>query len=145
MRKSLAVFSALFMLTTAAAVASPVTERQALMKDIGRSMGAIGPVLKGEKPFEAAAIQTALDQLKADAIKLDAESLFPQEAENAESAASPKIWEDSAGFKAEIEKFRVATAAAADAKPQDIDALRANIKDVGASCGTCHQLYRVKK
>ncbi|WOC15245.1 c-type cytochrome [Pseudochrobactrum sp. MP213Fo] len=144
MRKSLAVFSALFMLTTAAS-ATPIEDRQALMKDIGRSMGVLGPVMKGDKPFDVAAVQAALDQLKADAIKMDADTLYPAGSESGDTAASPKIWEDPAGFKADIEKFRVATAAAADAKPQDVDALTASMKDVGASCGTCHQAFRIKK
>ena len=144
MKKSLAVFSALFMLTSAAS-ASPVEDRQALMKDVGRSMGVLGPVMKGEKPFEAEAVQAALEQLKADAVKMDADAMFPKGSESGDTAAAPKIWEDEAGFKSEIEKFRTATAAAADAKPQDINALRVAMKDVGASCGTCHQAYRVKK
>ncbi|MBX8824528.1 cytochrome c [Ochrobactrum sp. SFR4] len=144
MQKSLAIFSALFMMTTAAS-ASPVTDRQALMKDVGRSMGVLGPIMKGDKPFEAEAVQAALEQLKADAIKMDAEKLFPKGSESGDTAAAPKIWEDEAGFKVEIEKFRTATAAAADAKPQDVDALRVSMKDVGASCGTCHQAYRIKK
>ncbi len=144
MKKSLAVFSALFMLTSVAS-ASPVEDRQALMKDVGRSMGVLGPVMKGEKPFEAEAVQAALEQLKADAVKMDADAMFPKGSESGDTAAAPKIWEDEAGFKAEIEKFRTASAAAADAKPQDVDALRVAMKDVGASCGTCHQAYRVKK
>lgn len=144
MRKSLAVFSALFMLTTAAS-ASPIEDRQALMKDIGRSMGVLGPVMKGDKPFETEAVQAALDRLKADALKMDAETLFPKGSESGDTAASPKIWEDAASFQADIEHFRTATAAAADAKPQDVDALRVSMKDVGASCGTCHQAFRIKK
>lgn len=144
MRKSLAVFSALFMLTTAAS-ASPIEDRQALMKDIGRSMGVLGPVMKGDKPFEAEAVQAALDRLKADALKMDAGTLFPKGSESGDTAASPKIWEDAAGFQADIDHFRTATAAAADAKPQDVDALRVSMKDVGTSCGTCHQAFRIKK
>lgn len=144
MRKTLVVFSTLLILTTAAS-ASSIEDRQALMKDIGRSMGVIGPVMKGDKPFEAATVQAALEQLKADAIKFDADTLFPKGSESGDTAASPKIWEDQAGFKADIEKFRMSTAAAADAKPQDVDALRVSMKDVGASCGTCHQAFRIKK
>ena len=144
MKKSLAIFSALFMLTSAAS-ASSVADRQALMKDIGRSMGVLGPVMKGDKPFEAESVQAALEQLKADAIKMDAETMFPKGSESGDTAASPKIWEDAAGFQADIDHFRTATAAAADAKPQDVDALRVAMKEVGASCGTCHQAFRVKK
>lgn len=141
MRKSLAAFSVLLLLT-ATASASPVDDREALMKDIGRTMGILGGVMKGEKPFEEGTVQAALDALKADAIKLDAETLFPKGSEG--GGASPKIWEDAAGFQQHIDKFRADTAKAADAKPQDVDALRVSMKDVGANCGACHQLYRVK-
>lgn len=144
MRKSLAVFSALFMLSTAAS-ATPIDDRKAVMKDVGRAMGVLGPVMKGDKPFEAASIQAALDQLQADAVKFDADKLFPAGTESGDTSASPKIWEDAAGFKAAIDNFRAVTAAAAGSKPQDLDALRVSMKDVGASCGTCHQAYRVKK
>lgn len=144
MKKSMAIISAVFMLTSAA-VASPVADRQALMKDVGRTMGVLGPVMKGEKPFDAQTIQAALEQLNADALKMDAATMFPKGSEGGDTAASPKIWEDEAGFKAEIEKFRTVTAAAVEAKPQNVDALRVVMKDVGSSCGTCHQGYRIKK
>ncbi|WP_439273340.1 c-type cytochrome [Pseudochrobactrum sp. HB0163] len=144
MQKSVLVFSALFMMA-GAAVASPVEDRQALMKDIGRSMGVLGAIMKGEKPFEGEAVQAALEQLKADAAKIDADAMFPKGSEGGDTAAAPKIWEDEAGFKAEIEKFRTVTAAAVQSKPQDVDALRVSMKEVGMSCGTCHQNYRIKK
>jgi cytochrome c556 len=46
------------------AQADAIADRQAIMKDLGRSVGAIAPVVKGEKPFDAAAVLTALKHVE---------------------------------------------------------------------------------
>ena len=57
--------------------------------------------------------------------------------------ASPKIWEDEAGFKAKIDDFTKAVADA-KAKIKDIDSLKANVPALGKACGGCHETFRVK-
>jgi cytochrome c556 len=44
-----------------------------------------------------------------------------------------------------IEKYKVDTAAAVTANPQDLASFQTAFKTVTANCGSCHQSYRVKK
>jgi cytochrome c556 len=128
-----------------AAQADPIEDREALMKSFGRSMGELAPIAKGEKPFDAAAVQTALATLNENAQKLDVAALFPPGSTNDKSIASPKIWEDTAGFQAAVDKFKADVAAAASAPPADVAALQAAMGTIGDNCGTCHQDFRIKK
>ena len=74
---------------------------------------------------------------------------FPEgSADPAKSAASPKIWEDAAGFQAELEKFRASVAAAREASgkdgPADKAAFTAAVQPVLGSCKSCHEGYRLE-
>ena len=58
-------------------------------------------------------------------------------------SASPKIWEDKAGFAAKIESFaKVVTEA--KAKIKDLDSLKAELPVIGKECGGCHETFRLK-
>ncbi|HEV7417150.1 MAG TPA: cytochrome c [Tianweitania sediminis] len=136
----------LLILTIGFAYADPIEERQALMKDMGRAVGSVAKIAQGQEPFDAAKVQAALETLAADAQKLDVEALFPEGTETGgDTEASPKIWEDRAGFIAVAEKFKADTAAAVAANPQDLQSFQTQFKLVTANCGTCHQGYRVKR
>ena len=133
------------MLFAGAAQADVTADRQAIMKDIGRSVGAIAPMVKGEKPFDAAVAVAALEKINDDAAKLDVEKLFPAGSETGDTEASPKIWENTADFVKHVDKFKSDAATAASAKPQDLGGLKTAFQQVAANCGSCHQAYRVKK
>ncbi|MBA8876722.1 c-type cytochrome [Phyllobacterium myrsinacearum] len=136
---ALAVFSA-------AAGADPIADRQALMKDQGKAVGSLAPIAKGEKPFDAAAVLAALNKLNDDAQKIDPAKLFPVGSETGgETTASPKIWEDNAGFVAAVNKYKADATAAAAAKPQDLASFKLAFAQVSQNCGACHQTYRIKK
>ncbi|RCS23543.1 cytochrome C [Phyllobacterium salinisoli] len=144
MRKLICV-AALLIASAGLAHADAVADRQALMKGIGKSVGVIAPMIKGEKPFDAAAASGALTKLNEFAQKIDVDALFPEGSDTGETTASPKIWEDMPGFKAKADKFEADAAAAAAADPKDLDSLRAQFKTVAANCSGCHQDFRVKK
>ena len=58
-------------------------------------------------------------------------------------SASPKIWEDKAGFDAKIASFaKIVTEA--KAKIKDLDTLKATFPAVGKECGGCHETFRLK-
>ena len=61
---------------------------------------------KGETAFDAAAVLTALQGLQANEAKLDIDALFPAGSDKGDTTASPKIWEDMAGFKAANDKYK---------------------------------------
>lgn len=144
MRKLIFAISALA-LVTSAALADPVADRKALMKANGAAAGALSDIIKGEKPFDAAAVLAELTKLSEDAQKMDPATLWPAGSDTGDTASSPKIWEDPAGFQAAIDKFRADTAAAVAAPAADVDGLKAQLGAIGSNCGACHETFRVKK
>lgn len=122
----------------------PIADRKAAMKAVGGAAKTAGEMLKGAKPYDAAA---ALDALtKMNEVASTFATLFPEGSETGgDTTASPKIWEDRAGFEAAVAKFEMDTAAAVAAAPADLDAFKTAFGAVGANCGTCHKAYRVSK
>lgn len=129
--------------TTVVAQQDPIAARKALMKANGQNAGAISKMTKGEAPFDLAAAKKAFATFQDAAAKMP--GLFPENSKSGgETAALPKIWEDTADFKAKFVKFGE-DAKAAEASVKDLDSLKAALAIVGKDCGGCHQLYRVKK
>jgi cytochrome c556 len=144
MRK-LVIAISMLSLAASAAFADPILDRQGLMKERGKLVGGLSKIAKGEADFDAAAVLTALQALEVNAEKFDVDALFPAGSDSGDTTASPKIWEDMAGFKTTNEKYVADVKAAVAAAPADVDALKAQIGTLGSDCGTCHQTYRVKK
>ena len=123
-----------------------VTQAQTEMKGNARSAGAIGAMIKGDKPYDQAAVDSALTQLEGTAKKLPA--IFPASVKDAkwegDFSPSPKIWEDKAGFDAKIAAFTKAVTEA-KAKVKDLDSLKANFPAIGKECVGCHEAFRIKK
>ncbi len=128
----------------AAAVAqdNPVAKREQMMKQVGASMGAIGAIAKGEKPYDAEAIKTALTTISAD-MKAFPEQ-FPAGSE-VNSAAAPAIWENMDDFKAKALKLASDADTILASMPADQAGTAEAMKTLGANCGTCHQTYRLKR
>ena len=118
---------------------------QAQMKGNGRHAGALSAIVKGDKPYDQAAVDAALTQLDDTAKKLP--TLFPASLKDAkwegDYSPSPKIWEDKAGFDAAIATFAKAVTDA-KASIKDLDTLKAAFPAIGKSCGGCHETFRVK-
>lgn len=144
MRKLILAISMLTF-SVSAASADPVLDRQQSMKERGKIVGELAKMAKGEQPFDAAKVDTDLKALEANAEKFDVDALFPAGSTDGDTTASPKIWEDMAGFKATEDKYLADVKAAAAAAPADVDALKAQIGVIGSNCSTCHQTYRIKK
>lgn len=143
-RVVLAAGAAMIAMSVTAAWSDPIADRKQLMKDQGAAVGQIAPVVRGERPFDAAAVNAALQRLADDAKKFDADTLFPASSATGDTKAGPAIWSDRAGFVAAIEKFRTDTAAAVAANPQSVDALRPVFGAVAQNCSSCHQKYRLQ-
>jgi cytochrome c556 len=142
MRKLILAISSLA-LATSAVLADPIADRKAIMKERGGLVGGLSKVVKGEEAFDAAKVLAALTARHANAEKFDVDALFPAGTETGDTKASPKIWEDMAGFKAAADKFEADTAAAVAAAPKDVEALKASFGAVTANCGACHQAFRL--
>ena len=144
MRK-LVIAISMLSLAASAAFADPILDRQGLMKERGKLVGGLAKIAKGEADFDAAAVLTALQALQVNAEKVDVDALFPAGSDSGDTTASPKIWQDMAGFKTTNEKYVADVKAAVAAAPADVYALKAQVNTIGGDCGTCHQTYRVKK
>ena len=122
-----------------------VKEVQTLMKGNGKNAGAVSAMVKGEKPYDQATVDSALAQFEDTAKKLP--NLFPASAKGMKAegdySTSPKVWEDKAGFDAKIASF-AKVVGEAKGKIKDLDSLKASFPAVGKECGGCHETFRVK-
>ncbi|HEV2153356.1 c-type cytochrome [Bradyrhizobium sp.] len=122
-----------------------VKEVQALMKGNGKNAGAVAAMVKGEKPYDQATVDSALAQFEDTAKKLP--NLFPASAKGVKPegdySTSPKVWEDKAGFDAKVASF-AKVVGEAKGKIKDLDSLKASFPAVGKECGGCHETFRVK-
>jgi len=123
-----------------------VKQSQDTMKGNAKNLGGVLiAMVKGEKPYDQAAVNAALAQLDETAKKLP--TMYPASVKGAkfegDYSPSPKIWEDQAGFKAKIDSFaKVVTEA--KAKIKDLDSLKATAPAIGKECGGCHETFRLK-
>jgi cytochrome c556 len=146
--KRILVITGALLLSVGAVIAQQdvANQTQTTMKATGRALGAVlTPMVKGEKPYDQAAVDTALGQLEDTAKKLP--TMFPESIKGVkiegDYSSSPKIWEDKAGFAAKIESFgKVVTEA--KAKIKDLDSLKASVPAIGKECGGCHETFRLK-
>jgi cytochrome c556 len=136
-----AIFAAAAGSVLAQAPADAVAKRQAIMKGMAPSIGAINTA--------AGAGDFATAQSKAAELAVNAKSLgtlFPPGSgteSGAKTRAKAEIWSDSAGFTAAYGKLTAATdglVAATAAK--DADKVKAAIGGLQQACGGCHTPYR---
>jgi cytochrome c556 len=147
MKRMLIVAGALLLSVGAGVAQQDVANKtQAAMKATGKSLGGVlSPMVKGEKPYDQAAVDTALAQLEDTAKKLP--TMFPESIKGlkieGDYSSSPKVWEDKAGFAAKIDSFAKAVTEA-KAKIKDLDSLKANVPAIGKECSGCHETFRLK-
>lgn len=138
--------SALWVSSAQAQFAKPedaVKYRQSALQLIASHFGRMQPVMKGQVPYDAAAIKANVELLKTLSVLPWAGFV---EGSQAGTSAKPEVWSDAAGFKAAQTKFEGAVdKLAVAANSGDLDRVRAAFGDVGASCKACHDSYRVKK
>jgi len=129
--------------TAVLAQQDPIAARKALMKANGQSAGVLAKMVKGEAPFDADAAKKAFATFEDAAAKMP--NLFPDNSKTGgETAAAPKIWEDTVDFKARFVKLGN-DAKAAIASLKDVDSLKAAFSAMANNCNGCHEVYRLKK
>lgn len=127
-----------------------IKERKDLMKDNGDQAKIGAAMIKGEKPYDEAAVHKMFAAFENAAAKMP--NLYPPDSkdESGSPAAdkfSPtaKVWENMADFKARFEKLG-ADAKAADASVKDVATLKVAFGNIGKNdCGACHHEYRAEK
>ena len=140
---ALVLGTAVVLTTAAIGAENPLANRQGVMKNVGAAMGALSKMAKGEMDFNADVAVMALRVMNAGSYGYG--ELFPAGSEGGETEASPKIWEDSAGFQAAVVKFQTDTAAAIATPPTSKEELGTALGAIGGNCSGCHESYRVQK
>ncbi|MBW3098624.1 c-type cytochrome [Pseudohoeflea coraliihabitans] len=130
--------------TLAFAADEPQKERQELMKGVGGATGTMAKMVKGEEPFDQAAVIAALETISANVEKFP--ELFPEGSETGmETEAAPAIWENMEDFRAKADKLQSDADAILADPPADLDGLKAVFGPLTKNCGACHETYRIKK
>ena len=146
MKRAVVAMGVLMLGATAVIAQDQLKDTQAIMKANGKNAGALSAMVKGEKPYDQATVDSALAQFDDTAKKLP--KLFPAslkgQAFEGDYQTSPKIWDDKAGFDEHIATFAKAVGDA-KGKIKDVDTLKAELGLIGKQCGGCHETYRVKK
>ena len=118
--------------------ADAIAKRQELMKSNGMTLrGAMQGKFEGED--RVAAAQTLVDNFA------ELGALFPEDSQTGDTKALPAVWTDKDGF---MQEYNMAVAASANlleaAKSGDDAAWTAGLKEVGATCGSCHTKFQAK-
>jgi cytochrome c556 len=126
---------------TAVSAGNPVEDRQATMKAVGQSMKEAAAI-NTPATFDAAKAKTLMDGVAANAKKLH--GLYPAgSGADAKTEADPKVWENKADFDKRLNEM--ATLATTAGKSADAAAFKPAYAAVGATCKSCHDVYRMKK
>ncbi len=127
-----------------AAADDAIKGRQACMKSNGAMMGVMVPMVKGEKPFDAAAVKAAVD---ASGAACSGWATFwgadTQQGETLATRAKAEIWTDTAGWEAAGKAYGAAIGPVAAAT--DDASFKAAFGALGGSCQGCHEKFQKPK
>lgn len=141
-RTVLVVAGLVFGMTASFAQNDPIAERQSEMKDNGRATRTGVGMVRGQDPFDLAKAQEVFNVYIHTADNFGKH--FPDNSKTGKTSASPKIWDDRAGFDAALAKFGDdARKGLADTK--DLESFKVAFAAVGRNCGICHEAFRVKQ
>lgn len=118
-----------------------IKARQACMKANGAGMGVMVPIIKGEKPYGAAAVSVALDAM--DKACADWANFWPADSMTSttlKTRALDTVWKDPKAFEAASTSYYTAFTALKVTK--DEAGFKAAFGDVGKGCGGCHEKFR---
>jgi len=137
---AIAAAAACLCLSTAVAQEDAIAARQKLMKENGQSAGALGAIAKGEKPYDATVVKTALTTISTN-IKAFPEQ-FPAGSDKGKTNALPAIWEKPDDFRALATKLGSEADALLASMPADKAGVAAALGRLGPICSDCHKTYR---
>lgn len=136
-------------LLTAAQAASPKPEevveyRQSVYNIIGWNFKPIGAMVKGEVPFDAAAVARHAQYVEM--MSKAAHEGFPQGSGPdvvKDTEAKPEIWTKSSEFETKMKEFQQeATKLAEASKTGDEKAIKAQFGKTAETCKACHKEFR---
>ncbi len=126
-----------------AKVEDAVKYRQSAFSVMGTHMGRVGAVVKGEKAYDQAAVES--DVAVIETMSRLPWGAFPTNSNLSNSKAKPEIWKEQDKFKAAADKMQSQVAKlAAAAKSGDQGAIKAAFGATGQACKSCHDDFRNK-
>lgn len=118
-----------------------IAERMAAMKNMGNELKAIGDMLAGNTPFDAAAMVQHSAVLHENCHRTT--TMFPPGSIDHHSRALPAIWEKPDAFHEAMQRLHSATEAfVATATLGDRAALAVSFAEIGKICSGCHETFR---
>jgi cytochrome c556 len=118
--------------------------RQSAFSVMGTHFGRIGAVVKGEVPFDAAAV-AANAEIVAALSKLPFDGFGPGTDKGGNTKAKAEIWSEQDKFKKGASDMQEATAKLlVAAKNGNLDEVKKAFGATGQTCKACHDNYRAK-
>jgi cytochrome c556 len=111
------------------------------MEAVQDALGPLRAMATGEAPFDAAEVEKHAEAIAANLTK--AQDLFPEGSGGGDSRAKPEIWTDREAFDGLM--TAAIEAATAMAAVSEEAALEPAMRELGGSCRSCHQDYRLPR
>ena len=128
--------------------AKEIKARKAVMQVYAFNLGTIGAMAKGKIPYDAKVAQNAADNLKA-AVNMKNGAMWPKGSDvgalGKRTRAKPEAWTKYPMVAEKSKALKEAAAKMAAAASNGLDAVKANMKAIGQSCGGCHKIARGPK
>ena len=122
---------------------SPQEIRHEIMEGVGDAAKPVGMMLKGEKEFDPGVALQSFQSWSLAAANFG--DHFPEGSETGyDTEAKETIWTDRAGFNEHLVVFGDAANAALEARPQNLEDLKAAAGPVFKACKSCHEDYRIE-
>jgi cytochrome c556 len=126
-----------------AKVEDAVKYRKSAFSVMGTHFGRIGAVVKGERPYDKAAVEA--DAAVVEMMSKLPWSAFPAGSDTADSKAKPEIWKEQEKFKAASEKMQSEVIKlSAAARSGDLGVIKTAFGAAGQSCKACHDDFKNK-
>ncbi len=126
-------------------VPAAVEARHGLMKNYSFNLSTLGDMAKGEIEYDAEAAQAAADRLVV-LSDLTQSGYWPEGTSSEEveqSRALPAIWEDMEGFESGFDEVHEAALSMQGVAGDGQEAVAGQMRELGQSCGGCHDDYRM--
>ncbi len=123
----------------AAAQGDVISQRKDLMKSVGQATAPIGPMLRGERPFDMAPVQNALDTYMR--VAKASPALYTPGSDAGDTRLLPAALAERDKFVGLFASWDAAATAAKAAITNEAT-FKTEMPKVLASCGACHQPYR---
>ncbi len=134
-------------IATADPIKDAIDARQGYYQVVKHNAGVLFGMAQGKIDYDAARATSAANDLQALA-NLGNDGMWPMGSSNAdrpgETRALPVIWGTYPAVLEKSEAFKSASNALASSAGNGLDALRAGVQTLGASCKGCHDTYRAK-